>query len=104
LGFWVLGEREDKKKQGENASSSPVLYASRRKRRLMVPFKTAPFALLFLLFFFVVKCMKRRRFDQNALFHLNENWCQNGSNFKSALQFARFFTMVLGFGFLQSSP
>ena len=51
LVFWVLGEREDKKKQGENASSSPVLYASRRKRRLMVPFKTAPFALLFLLFF-----------------------------------------------------
>jgi hypothetical protein len=29
-----------------NASSSPVLCASRGRRRPMVPFKTAPFALL----------------------------------------------------------
>jgi len=102
LVFWVLGEREDKKNEGKNASSSPVLCASRGRRRLMVSFKTAPFAFFFL--FFLVKCMKRRRFDQNAPFHLNENWRQNGSNFRSALQFARFFTMVLDFGFLQLSP
>ena len=56
LVFWVLGEREEKKNRGENASSSPVLCASRGRRRLMVPFKTAPFAI-----FFFVKCMKRRR-------------------------------------------
>jgi hypothetical protein len=55
-------------------------------------------------FFVAVKRMKRRRFDQNAPFHLNKNWRQKEFNFKSALHFARFFTMVLGFGFLQSSP
>jgi hypothetical protein len=95
-------ERKDKKNGRENASSSPVLCVSRGRRRLMVPFKTAPFASFF--FFFAVKRMKRRRFDQNAQFHLNKNWRRKEFNFRSALHFARFFTMVLGFGFLQSSP
>jgi len=54
LVFWVLGEREDKKKQGGNASSSPVLCASRGRRRLMVSFKTTPFAFLFFFCFFLV--------------------------------------------------
>ena len=76
FGFWERERRE--KNRGKNASSSPVLCASRGRNRLMVPFKTAPFALS-LSFFFPVKCMKRRRFDQNASFHLNENWRQNGS-------------------------
>jgi hypothetical protein len=62
------------------------------------------FSFFFVFFWCAVKRMKRRRFDQNLPFHLNENWRQNGSNFISALQFARFFTVVLGFGFLQSSP
>jgi hypothetical protein len=60
--------------------------------------------LLLLFFFLAVKRMKRRRFDQNAPFHLNKNWRQKEFNFRSALHFARFFTMVLGFGFLQLSP
>jgi hypothetical protein len=76
---------------------------SRGRRRLMVPFKTAPFASSSF-FFLAVKRMKRRRFDQNAPFHLNKNWRQKEFNFRSALHFARFFTMVLGFGFLQLSP
>ena len=33
--------------------------------------------------------MKRRRFAQNAPLHLNKNWCQNTSDSKSGLQFAR---------------
>jgi len=52
LVFRVLGERENEKKWGENASSSPVLCASSGRRRLMVPFKTAPFASLPFFFFF----------------------------------------------------
>jgi len=43
LVFWVFGEREEKNNRGD-ASSSPVLCASRGRRRLMVPFKTTPFA------------------------------------------------------------
>ena len=49
LVFWVLGERERIKNGRENASSSPVLCVSRGRRRLMVPFKTAPFASFFFL-------------------------------------------------------
>jgi len=52
LVFWVLGERERIKNGRENASSSPVLCVSRGRRRLMVPFKTAPFASSFFSFFF----------------------------------------------------
>jgi hypothetical protein len=33
--------------------------------------------------------MKRRRFFQNALFHLNGFWSQNVSDSKSGLQFKR---------------
>jgi hypothetical protein len=47
-----------------------------------------------------VKCMKRRRFYQNAPFHLNRNWHQNTSDSKSVLQFACFFlfwSLVLDF-------
>jgi hypothetical protein len=52
-----------------------------------------------------VKCMKRRRFYQNAPFHLNRNWHQNTSDSKSVLQFACFFfILVFGVRFLQSSP
>ena len=43
FGFWERERRE--KNRGKNASSSPVLCASRGRSRLMVPFKTAPFAL-----------------------------------------------------------
>jgi hypothetical protein len=49
FGFW---ERERSKTQGKTAPSSPVLCVSRGKRRLMVPFKTAPFASSFLFHFF----------------------------------------------------
>jgi hypothetical protein len=50
LVFWVLGERGEKN-GGGNASSSPVLCASRGRRRLMVPFKTTPFALYYYYYF-----------------------------------------------------
>jgi len=46
------GEREKMALQGNIiASSSPVLCACRERRRLMVPFKTAPFASFSSLFF-----------------------------------------------------
>jgi hypothetical protein len=43
--------RERRKKWGGNASSSPVLCESRGRRRLMVPFKTTPFALYYYYYF-----------------------------------------------------
>jgi len=61
--------------------------------------------LLFSLFFLVCnKTHETTLFGPKHAVYLNKNWRQNGSNFRLALQFARFFTMVLGFGFLQSSP
>jgi len=102
LVFWVLGERERIKKMGGKMLLLPLfsacpgeeegLWCRSKRHRLL------------LFFFFAVKRMKRRRFDQNTQFHLNKNWRRKEFNFRSALHFARFFTMVLGFGFLQSSP
>jgi hypothetical protein len=99
--FGAFKERGRGEKHGTNASSSPVLCASKGRRRHMVPFKMTLFLLLF---FFPMNCMKQRRFSQNASFHLNGNWRQNVSDSKSGLQFACLFILVIGFGFLQSSP
>jgi hypothetical protein len=81
LGKWG-GERESgvEKNGRKNASSSPVLCVSRGRRRLMVPFKSAPFA--YSLFFF-----KLRRFTQNAPFEMVPK-CVNSD---SILQFVFFF-------------
>jgi len=38
--------------------------------------------------------MKRRRFGQNAPFHLNKTRCQNASNFKSALNYLLFISIA----------
>jgi hypothetical protein len=83
-GFEKRGSAQSK---GEKSSSSLVLSVSKGRRKHMVPFKTTPFLL-----FKKKKCMKQRRFSQNAPFHLNGNWRQNMSDANSSLQFARFFS------------
>ena len=67
--FQSLGEEKAVRNRGEK-SSSFVLCVSRGRRRHMVPFKTTPFRAF--LCFFSEQWMKRRRFDQNMLFHLKE--------------------------------
>jgi hypothetical protein len=103
LVFWVLGERERIKKWEGKCFFFPCSMRVQGKKKAYGAVQNGTVCFLFF-FLCAVKRMKWRRFDQNALFHLNENWRQKEFNFKSALYFARFFTMVLGFGFLQSSP
>ena len=77
---------------------------SKRHRSALFPFS----------FFFLIKCMKRRRFGENAPFHLKPAKRQNASIYKAALNhllsfqlhpcrirtpslyLAAFFTLVLG--------
>jgi hypothetical protein len=59
----------------------PLLRASRGRRRPTVPFKTTPFWV----FFFNELCMKRRRFGQNASFHLKGKGGKNVSEFALVL-------------------
>jgi hypothetical protein len=92
LGKWG-GERESgvEKNGRKNASSSPVLCVSRGRRRLMVPFKSAPFA--YSLFFLNCAVSPKTR-------HLK--WCQNVSILIQSFNLCFFSILVLGFGFLQS--
>ena len=64
----IEGERGGEQKKKNNSSSPASLRVQGKK--MMVSFKTAPF---WVLSFFKKKkqCMKRRRFYQNASFHLN---------------------------------
>jgi len=50
------------------------------------------------------KHMKRRRFYENAPFHLNGNWRQSLSDFKSVLQFARVLVWSLVLDFFNQVP
>jgi hypothetical protein len=70
FGFKARG----RKRQGEEKKTSlPLLHVQGKKKKKHCRLKTAPFHLSF--FFF--QLMKRRRFSQNAPFHLNENWRQS---------------------------
>jgi len=69
-------ETEEKRK----SSSSPVLCVS-RGRRWWCCFQNSTVS-SFLLFFFGEQYMKRRRFTQNAPFHINGNWRQKRVRFK----------------------
>jgi len=72
------------KSRGTNACSSLVLFGSRRRRRLMMPFKMTPFA-SFSLSFFSSEMHEMTLFCENASFHLNRSWRQNVSDSKLAL-------------------
>jgi len=72
VGFLGFGRERKDKKMGGKMLLLPLFSACpgeeeglwcRSKRHCLLP-----------LFFFSVKRMKRRRFDQNTSFHLNENW------------------------------
>ena len=71
----------------------------RKKKEKQCRLKTA----LLYIYIYIGKCMKRRRCLQNMPFHLNGNRRQSVLVFKSVLQLVRFCSLVLGFGFLQSS-
>jgi len=82
FGFKARG----RKRQGEeNKTFLPLLHAQGKKKKKQCRLKTAPFHLL--LFF---QRMKRRRFSQNAPFHLNENWRQSARFHVSPSFCARF--------------
>jgi len=66
----------------------PLLHVQGEEERGTVSFKTT----LFWFFFFFN--MKRRRFGQNAPFHLNKTRRQNASNFKSALNYLLFISIA----------
>jgi hypothetical protein len=75
----------------------PCLCVSRGRRRPTVSFKMA----LFWFFFKVNSAIKQRCFGQNALFYLKERQNVNFSN--QSLYLCAFFSLVLSFGFSQSS-
>jgi hypothetical protein len=50
------------------------------------------------------KHMKRHRFFENASFHLNGNWRQSVSDFKSVLQFAQVLVWSLVLDFFNQVP
>jgi hypothetical protein len=81
---WVFGFREREtvtaKKGMENLLPLPLRV--HRKKVANNAIKTASFAS-----FFKKQCMKRCRFEQNVLFHLNENGAKEVSNSKSILNF-----------------
>jgi recombinational DNA repair ATPase RecF len=77
------GER-GRNKEEKTKTSFPLLHVQGKKKEKQCRLKTT----IFVFPFFCGKCMKRRRFFQNAPFHLNGNWRQNVSDFKSVLQFA----------------
>jgi hypothetical protein len=83
-GMWR--EREAKKKNKTFLSSPAARSGGRRKRNSVVQNDTV------LVFFFFN--MKRRRFGQNAPFHLNKTRRQNASNFKSALNYLLFISIA----------
>jgi hypothetical protein len=76
FGSKACGRKRQGKKQGikKQNLSSPVACPGEGEGET-VPSKNG--TVLFLFFFFFGKCMKRRRFFQNASFHLNGNWRQS---------------------------
>jgi hypothetical protein len=82
FGFKARG----RKRQGEEKKTSlPLLHVRGRRRRNIAASKRHRFISLF---FF--QRMKRRRFSQNAPFHLNENWRQSARLQVNPSIFARF--------------
>jgi len=99
-GYFGFREREEEEKcMGRLLLLLPLPRTSRGRRRPIVPFKTTLFQASLFFFLSNEECMKRCRFSQNASFHLNGNWRQNESDFKSILQFIRFsvWSLVLNF-------
>ena len=100
LGFSIMREhggsvlagmwREREAKKSKTFLSSPAARSGEEERGT-VSFKTTPFWYYSLSFFFN---MKRRRFGQNAPFHLNKTRRQNASNFKSALNHLLFISIA----------
>ena len=89
--------------KGEKKSSSSPASRVQGKKKTYSAFKTAPFwASSF--FFFVQQWMKRRRFGQNAPFHLKGKGAKTRQIQISALHLRAFYNLVLGLGFLQLSP
>ena len=89
-----LGEKGKKK-----YSSSPASRVQGKKKTYSAV-KTAPFWA----FFFLQQLKKRRRFGQNALFHLKEKGSKTRQISKKAFNLRAFYNFVLGLGFLQFSP
>jgi hypothetical protein len=84
-GMWR--EREAKKKQ--NFSFFPCCTFRGKKKEEQCRSKRHCSG-----FFFFFFNMKRRRFGQNAPFHLNKTRRQNASNFKSALNYLLFISIA----------
>jgi hypothetical protein len=64
----------DKEKKTKNISS-PAACPGEEEEETMPPQNSTVSSLSLSVFF--LKCMERRRFAQNAPFHLNENWRQS---------------------------
>ena len=86
-----LEERETGLKKKNHFSSFFCIASSEEEEGGTVPFKTVPFGPLFFFFFF---CMKRRRFRQNAPFHLSPARRQNTSISKAALNHLLFISIA----------
>jgi hypothetical protein len=67
--FELKGGRKGSENRGTKASFPCFLHVQRKKKTYGVVQNDTVLGL----FFFNEQCMKRRRFEQNALFHLNEN-------------------------------
>jgi hypothetical protein len=85
----------DKEKKTKNVSS-PAACPGEEEEETMPPQNSTVSSLSLSVFF--LKCMERRRFAQNAPFHLNENWSSQSFNLRA------FCILVIGLGFLQLSP
>ena len=68
-GWWPRGEKGPAKFKRKLLFPSSPLHVRGEEERGTVSFKTTPFCSFF--FFFFIQCMKRRRFGENAPFHLN---------------------------------
>jgi len=68
VGRWAQGERGTSKIKQNFFFLLPRCMFGGKEERGTVPFKTKPFSPFC---FFLIKCMKRRRFGENAPFHLN---------------------------------
>jgi hypothetical protein len=99
LGKWG-GERE-KQNAGKAALSSPVLCVSRERRKVMVSFKTTPFAYSF---FFLNSARNDVVLPKNTPFHLKGNDAKMCQIQNQAFNLRAFFILVLGLRFLQLSP
>ena len=89
-----LEERETGLKKKNHFSSFFCIASSEEEERGTVPFKTVPFGPLSSSYYFFFFCMKRRRFRQNAPFHLSPARRQNASICKAALNYLLFISIV----------